>query len=156
MTHQNHWLQLWPWVPFLALSGETLARSWSPGSVTVLAMNHWLLNKFTIEESFCKKKYWRLQNHKLFTHFHGEITGCSPLFTLKSRLSFFKEISDFLSLSVKIALSTTHSHSLIAPELKHRGLPNPYSWKSTGKKGVYLPLAISSFMCVLGGSIFAQ
>ena len=85
LTSQNHWLQFWPWVPFLALSGETLARSWSPGSVTVLAMNHWLLNKFTIEESFCKKKILATPksqvvhalsrwNHRLFTTFHAEIT----------------------------------------------------------------------------------
>jgi len=51
------------------------------------------------------------------------------LFTLKSRLSFFKEMLDFLNLSVKIALSTTHSHILIAHELKLRGLSQPLDLK---------------------------
>jgi hypothetical protein len=93
----------WPWAPdsseplTSALALSALSRAFRrdsctfmvPGTVIVLAMN-WLLNKFTIEETCFEKVYWWLQNHKFFTHFHGEITGFSRTFHAEITLEFFQ------------------------------------------------------------------
>ena len=116
LTHQNHWFQFWPWVPFLALSRETFACPWSPWSMIVLAINHWILSKFTIEEFLFLKSVGDSKITGLSRTFTVKSRVFHALFTLKSRLSFFSWNFTISNLSVKISLSTTNSHISTAHE----------------------------------------
>ena len=92
LTHQNHWLQFWSWVPFLALSGETLARPWSPGAVILLAMNHRLLNSFKIEESYFFTESLLVNPKSQVFH---ELILSRNLITLKSRFILSTKLQIF-------------------------------------------------------------
>ena len=119
---------------------------------------YWIDSRVNKKSAF--KVFWWLQNHKFFTHFHGEITGFSRTFHAEITLEFFSEISKFRTWVWKLHFDDTLAQ-FNCTWIERRGLSQSLELKIYRERRdipwyTYHDIAISSFMCALLGSIFAQ